>query len=54
MPSISYNNKPLHVQCSKDEINDYWTEILEKNPTNLTCEPINNDFSFYDFFSGYR
>tara|TARA_B100000035_G_C20973132_1_gene541960 strand:+ start:258 stop:1016 length:759 start_codon:yes stop_codon:yes gene_type:complete len=50
--SISYNNKPLHIQCPKMKSTITGSEILKKNPTNLMCEPINNDFSFYDFFLG--
>ena len=50
--SISYNNKPLHIQCPKMKSTISGGDILNKNPTNLTCETINNDFSFYDFFLG--
>jgi len=46
--SMNYDNKPLHIQSPKMKCTCSGDQIIQKNQ--LECEPINNDFSFYDFF----
>ncbi len=47
--SMNYDNKPLHIQSPKMKCTCDGKDILNKNHV-LDCEPINDDFSFYDFF----
>jgi len=44
--SISYDNKPLHLQSPKMKCNSSGKDILKN--LNLDCE--SSDFGFYDFF----
>lgn len=46
--SISYDNSPLHIQSPKMKCKITGDDILKKGF--IECEPINTDFSFYDFF----
>ncbi len=50
--SINYNNKPLFIQCPKMISLLSGSNITEKTPSNLESEPLNSDFSFYDFLLG--
>ena len=50
--SINYNNKPLFIQCPKMISLLSGSDIIGKTPSNLDCEPLNSDFSFYDFLLG--
>lgn len=47
---INYKNEPFHIQSPKMKCTSKIIENIEKGNYNLDCEPINNDFSFYDFF----
>jgi hypothetical protein len=47
---INYKNEPFHIQSPKMKCTSNILESIEKGNNNLDCEPINNDFSFYDFF----
>jgi len=47
---INYKNEPFHIQSPKMKCKSNVFESIEKGNNNLDCEPINNDFSFYDFF----
>lgn len=50
--SINYNNKPLFIQSPKMISLLSGDDIMKKTSSNLDCEPLNNDFSFYDFLLG--
>jgi hypothetical protein len=47
---INYKNEPFHIQSPKMKCTNNILESIEKGNNSLDCEPINNDFSFYDFF----
>ena len=47
---INYKNEPFYIQSPKMKCTSNTIENIEKGNLNLDCEPINNDFSFYDFF----
>ena len=46
--SINYDNEPLLLQTPKMICKNNLNELIEKK-TNLEIEPLNMDFSFYDF-----
>ena len=48
--SIDYDKKPFHIQSPKMKCNVSGPEMIQKSPITLDCEPLNKDFSFYDFF----
>ena len=47
---INYKNEPFHIQSPKMKCSSNILESITNGNNNLDCEPINNDFSFYDFF----
>jgi|TARA_B110000285_G_scaffold129152_1_gene145382 hypothetical protein len=47
---INYKNEPFYIQSPKMKCTSNTMENIEKGNYNLDSEPINNDFSFYDFF----
>lgn len=46
--SINYDNTPLHIQSPRMKCKLSGGDILQKGF--IECEPLNTDFSFYDFF----
>jgi len=47
---INYKNEPFHIQSPKMKCTSNILESIGKGNNSLECEPVNNDFSFYDFF----
>ena len=46
---INYNNQPFYLQTPKMICKNKLNELIEKKILNLDMEPMNMDFSFYDF-----